>query len=183
MSVIPPSPSPEILPPLPVDADGAVGSSARRLVAAARSTLPARLEASNTPPNAGAAAPIDLDVLVGGRDVRRMTPRQMVDLSLNLYAAGVIDWEEYALLAFQPELHPDYDLTIGALTGEPAAPDTPRDFIDHWRRRLAFEQRHGAGDPDILGRVSRIVLVLRQIDRSVKVVGQEVAQRVPSAGR
>ncbi len=104
--------------------------------------------------------------LLGSRDVRRMTPRQMVDLSLELYAAGVLDWEDYALLAFQPELHPDYDSTIGALTGEPAAPDLPRDFVAHWRWRLDFERRHTSDDPDRLRRTARILKVLCRIDRS-----------------
>ena len=66
----------------------------------------------------------------------------MADVSLELYASGTIAFEEYELLAFQPELHPDYNLTIGALTGELAGPDKARDFVAQWEERLNFERRH-----------------------------------------
>ncbi len=36
---------------------------------------------------------------------------------MDLHVAGVLPWEGYAMLAFQPELHPDYDRTVGALIG------------------------------------------------------------------
>ena len=65
---------------------------------------------------------------------------------MDLYMVGVITWEEHAMLAFQPELHPDYDQTVGALTGEKADPDRPRDYVAIWEARLAFERKHNAGD-------------------------------------
>ena len=65
--------------------------------------------------------------VTGGLDTRRASPREMTDLSLDLYAAGILSYDDYAVLAFQPELHPDYDRTIGALTGEAARPEGRRD--------------------------------------------------------
>ncbi|MBO6520646.1 MAG: hypothetical protein JJ900_08120 [Rhodospirillales bacterium] len=75
-------------------------------------------------------------------DVRYMTPREMQDYSQNLYAAGVISFEDYEALAFQPDLHPDFARTIGALTGEKPQPDRPRDYIRQWSDRVEYTQRY-----------------------------------------
>jgi hypothetical protein len=115
------------------------------------------VKAPARPDRAGAA---DTDA---GLDVRSLTPRQMVDISMDLYVGGVLGWEEYAMLAFQPELHPDYDRTIGALTGEKAEPDRPRDFVAQWEGRLTFEEKHNADHPEFVGRTRRIVAALTQL--------------------
>ena len=60
--------------------------------------------------------------LIGDVDTHNLTPRQMANLSLDFYAAGVISFEDYALLAFQPELHPDYNSTIPFETFRRAKP-------------------------------------------------------------
>ena len=99
-----------------------------------------------------------------GLDLRNMSPRQMTEASFDLYVAGLLQREEYALLAFQPELHPDYDRTIGALTGEKAKPDRRRDFIAAWEERLAFERKYNQGDPETLKRTLRIVTLFRSIE-------------------
>lgn len=96
-------------------------------------------------------------------DARNISPRQIAEISMDLYVSGALSWEEYALLAFQPELHPDYERTIGALTGEQAEPNRPRDFIAQWQKRLAFERKYNADKPDLVARSQRIVDVLRQL--------------------
>ena len=106
---------------------------------------------------------LSLRRLIGDVDIRRLSPRQMSETSMDLYVAGILPWEEYAMLAFQAELHPDYDKTIGALTGEPAAPDRPRDFLSLWEERLRFEEKHNAETPHLVARTRRIVQVFRQI--------------------
>lgn len=93
-------------------------------------------------------------------DARLATPRQVSELSMELYLAGWLSFEESALLGFQPELHPDYDRTIGALTGEAAEPDRPRDFISLWQDRRAFELRHNPNDFVLHQRIERIISVL-----------------------
>jgi len=103
-------------------------------------------------------------------DVRNLTPRQAAEFGMDLHVAGVLPWEEYAMLAFQPELHPDYDRTVGALIGEKAQPDRPRDFVAMWQERLAFERKYNAGDPKLIARTARIVTVLRQIETPTSVV-------------
>lgn len=110
-----------------------------------------------------APRPSALRERVGVVDARYISPRQISEISLDLYVNGALAWEEYAMLAFQPELHPDYDKTIGALTGEPADPDRPRDFVEQWETRLSFERRYNADQPQLLSRTERIVGVLKQL--------------------
>ncbi len=98
-------------------------------------------------------------------DIRRQTPRQIGEVGMDLYVKGVIAWEEYSLLAFQSELHPDYERTIGALTGEKAEPDRPRDYVALWEERLAFERRHNSADDDRVRSAQRLVDVLRRLDK------------------
>lgn len=111
-----------------------------------------------------------LGELIPDTDVRNMSPRQAADLGMDLYVAGVLPWEEYAMLAFQPELHPDFARTIGALTGQKAEPDRPRDFVAIWEDRLAFERQHNAADTRRIDRTERIVTVLLQIASPTNVV-------------
>ena len=105
-----------------------------------------------------------------GLDLRNFTPRQMANLSMDLYVSGILEWDEYAMLAFQPELHPDYDRTIGALTGEKAKPDGPRDFIAEWEGRHRFEEEHNPEDRKLVQHTLRIVNVLKQIESPTNVV-------------
>jgi len=134
------------------------------------------LASSPSPPTqasssgAEAQGTASLTRLIGNVDIRHLSPRQMAETSLDLYVAGILPWEEYAMLAFQPELHPDYDKTIGALTGEKAAPDRPRDFLNVWEERLKFEQKYNADNPQLVDRTQRIVQVFRQIDSPTNLV-------------
>ena len=61
-----------------------------------------------------ARAMVDQDV-----DIRFCSPREMASLSLELYVRGLVSWDEYVRLAFQPELHPDYDRVDLAQVREP----------------------------------------------------------------
>ena len=99
----------------------------------------------------------------GDINVRNVSPRQMSDSSIYLYALGVLTWEEYSMLAFQPELQPDYDQTVGALTGQKAKPDAPRDFIILWEERMTFTQRHNPADAKVVQRTRHIISVLKKL--------------------
>ncbi len=103
-------------------------------------------------------------------DIRQISPRKMTQMSMDLYVAGIIEWEEYEMLAFQAELHPDYDKTIGALTGEPARPDHPKDFIEEWERRLAFQRRYNPDNIRRIRRTEHIKNILHQIDAPTHLV-------------
>jgi hypothetical protein len=99
-----------------------------------------------------------------GVNVRNMSPRQMSELSLDLYVAGYLQWDEYEILAFQPELHPDFDRTIGALTGETAKPDRPRDYVVEWEDRYDFEVRNNPGDAKRVERNLRILTLFKKVE-------------------
>jgi len=62
-----------------------------------------------------------------------ISPRTMVELSHDLFSSGHLTKDQHDVLSFQSELMPNYDVTIGALTGEPAEPDRPRDYTEIWR--------------------------------------------------
>jgi hypothetical protein len=106
-------------------------------------------------------------------DVRRIAPRETSELSMALYVEGVLSWDEHSMLAFQPELHPDYEATIGALTGKEAEPDRPRDLVKLWEEKLSFELRHAdqsAVSRKNLATAQKIASVLRLIDQPVDMV-------------
>lgn len=100
----------------------------------------------------------------------KLSPRQMVTLSLDLYIAGKLSFEDYAELAFQPELHPDFNATIGALTGEKAEPDRPRDFVRLWQDKAEFHRRHNNDRQDLIEQSERIANVLSKIKSPANVL-------------
>ncbi len=158
----------------PAAADPAVADLARRAPPRLRPS-PSAIKALPAPkpePAAATSAPArsPLRQLIGDVDLHRLSPRQMANLSQDLYAAGVVSFDDYAALAFQPELHPDFARTIGALTGERAEPDRPRDFVRLWEDRAEFQRRHNAGRADLVRQDERIARVLRQIDAPTNVV-------------
>jgi len=97
-------------------------------------------------------------------NARAMTPRQMQVLSLDLYASGILSWEEHVELVFQPDLHPDFARTIGALTGEKPLPDRPRDYVRVWEQKLDFERRFAPAKSRAKEHALHILSVLRRIE-------------------
>ena len=93
-----------------------------------------------------------------------MSPRQMADWAHEMYMAGAMNWQEY-LTAMPSELHPDYDSTVGALTGERARPDHPRDMLREWEEKLAFVKRYNEWDADGVRRTERIVTLLKRQEK------------------
>ena len=181
----PSAPGPGRQPPpaapavIPGEAPKAVKAVAERAVKAPapEKNLPA-LPAAKEPPGVGgggAAKPVlkvrsAIYELIGDVDTHHLSPRQMSELSLDLYATGAISFDDYSALAFQPELHPDFDRTIGALTGERADPDRPRDFVRLWDDRADFQRRHNAARADLVEQSERIASVLRQIETPISMV-------------
>lgn len=102
-------------------------------------------------------------VAVPRQDVRRLTPKDVVRLSRDLYVAGQLGEDEYTLLSFQPELHPAFARTIGALTGETAEPDRSHDVIRWWEDRVEFECRYPDPSTDRIRPSKRILDVLRDV--------------------
>lgn len=100
----------------------------------------------------------------GPRQSRRMSPRQMAQWAREMYLGGALGQQDY-LAAIPAELHPDYDRTVGALTGQPAHPDLPRDMIREWEEKVAFLRRHHDGHDDSLRQAERILALLRKPKR------------------
>mgnify|MGYP006876824910 CR=1 FL=1 len=130
---------------------------------------PGILVKSNVPEEPEA---VDAEVqeVLGSRNIRFISPREMAELALDLYVAGFVDWDEYAALAFQAELQPAFNKTIGALTGHKAEPDRPRDYVQIWERRLAFEREHMPNKRGLIESSQHIIEVLRELERPLKLV-------------
>ena len=103
-------------------------------------------------------------------NIRQISPRKIMETGYDLYTIGAIGWEEYEMLAFQPELHPDYNKTIGALIGEKAQPDRSQDYIEIWEKRLLFERRYNPDNTRTIRQTEHLVSILRQIDRPTNLV-------------
>lgn len=74
-------------------------------------------------------------------DVTNISPRDMANLSGELYQTGNITFKQHAMLSFQIELNPSYDSTIGKLTGKVSQPDTSRNFLSEWQDKLEHSVR------------------------------------------
>jgi hypothetical protein len=75
-------------------------------------------------------------------DLRNVSPREFADITHELYMEGTLSWDEFQMVGFPTELNPRYDETIGALTGEMARPDHPKDMLGRWEQRVEFERRY-----------------------------------------
>ncbi|MBK8907089.1 MAG: hypothetical protein IPM60_04065 [Rhodospirillales bacterium] len=96
------------------------------------------------------------------RDLRRITAWELVRLGRELYVAGHLNDEELALLTRQPDLHPAFDRTIGALIGERADPDRRRDAIAAWESRLRFHQSY-PDDAAPTKHISHVLTILHAV--------------------
>lgn len=92
---------------------------------------------------------------------KMMSPRELAEWAHEMYVQGSLSWEEYRCAACHPELSADYNSTVGALTGEPADPDRPRDMVREWEDRLAFLLRHNPSDHKRIHRLEKIIAALR----------------------
>ena len=146
--------------PPPVTSQGATD-----LVLYKSATPPAALETSNS----DSSQPTQIsNPTIAAVDFRNASPRQIANISLDLYAAGMLSYEDYTALAFQPELHPDYDRTVGALTGKPASPDQQRDYVEIWNERLRFDLRHNQKSSPSVKQAARIYNLLKGLGRPIR---------------
>jgi hypothetical protein len=95
-------------------------------------------------------------------DPRAMSPRQLADWAHEMYLCRMLTWEEYCMAGFPPELHPQYNRTVGALTGKLAQPDAPRNMIRVWEERLSFMLRYYDPDEQDVLRVEKLLRLLRR---------------------
>ena len=93
---------------------------------------------------------------------RRMTPRQLAHWAHEMYLAGALTWEDYLFAGFPAELHPDYNRTVGVLTGRRAQPDWPRDMVREWEDRVAFARRHNDPCDGTVRRAEKVLTLLHR---------------------
>lgn len=89
-----------------------------------------------------AALPAPAEPQAPRYDMRNISPRDFADATHELYLDGTLSWDEFKMVGFPSELDPRYDETIGALTGEKANPDQPKDMLGQWEQRVDFEKRY-----------------------------------------
>ena len=99
-----------------------------------------------------------------GIGVRQMSPRQLAEWAHEMYVCGALNWQEYRFAGFHAELHPDYNATVGAVTGQQAGPDRQRDMIREWEDRLAFFHRHNAPQDATVRRAEKVLALLYRPD-------------------
>ena len=81
--------------------------------------------------------------IVADYNIEYMSHRDMADLSNRLYKEGIITQEESRVLAFQPELHPDFDFTTENETNDFTEPDGKRNYLHLWREKVALYEEVG----------------------------------------
>ena len=70
-------------------------------------------------------------------DVRNMSPKQMSQMSQQLFDSGLISFEDHALLSFQPEMNYETQQIL------PGNPEQPKDFIQQWEEQRQFHLKEG----------------------------------------
>ena len=96
-------------------------------------------------------------------DVKNITPRNMAQMSQELYDNNSISLKNHAFMSFQPELNPSYNNTIGKFTHTTAQPDTPRNFLDEWKERLEEQLQSGASS-EIINNTKEVISILDNLD-------------------
>jgi len=152
----PPSP---VIWPVPTKEESSPGRPGRNVVVFEPAKPP-----QEVPGSGRALTESPLKQIIADINARAITPRQMQVLSLDLYANGILSWEEHVELVFQPDLHPDFARTIGALTGEKPLPDQPRDYVRVWEQKLEFERRFAPAKSLAKERALYILSILRRIE-------------------
>jgi len=70
-------------------------------------------------------------------NVRQMTPKDMSQMSQQLFDSGLIEFEDHALLSFQPTMNYQTQQVL------PSDADQPRDFIEQWEAQKAMHLSQG----------------------------------------
>ncbi|MBN1943820.1 MAG: hypothetical protein JW849_11055 [Phycisphaerae bacterium] len=96
-------------------------------------------------------------------NVRDMTPKQMIEISRRLYLLGAISLPEYAVMSFQPHLHPDFNANAESYRSMFKSPSRRRDYIRAWQEHLDFVQRYHP-DPVSLSLSKEILDLLQSFE-------------------
>lgn len=89
-------------------------------------------------------------------NVRRLSPRQMISLSRELFNIGLINYDQHAILCVHPETNPRFKPQPGR------GADVPRDFVTYWENRLNEQVLYGT--PQGVEDVQDILILLARLD-------------------
>jgi hypothetical protein len=78
-------------------------------------------------------------------DVHAISSTELNIMSSELYDAGIISREEFAMLSFQPEMSNNYD-AVGAQGIRRPDPTRDRDALAEWERILRTQEQFGSSD-------------------------------------
>ncbi|MBS3820588.1 MAG: hypothetical protein GVY16_06210 [Planctomycetes bacterium] len=78
-------------------------------------------------------------------DVHAISSTELNVMSSDLYDAGIISREEFAMLSFQPEMSNNYD-AVGAQGIKRPDPTRNRDALAEWERILRTQEQLGSSD-------------------------------------
>lgn len=106
-------------------------------------------------------------------DLRVISPHDFACFAYELYMAGELNWEEYLLTGFPSEMHPRFNETIGALTGEYATPNAPKDMLSAWEDRVDFLSRYQP-NADRTETVQRVLGVLSRYHTHLGIEGVDL---------
>lgn len=90
-------------------------------------------------------------------DVREASPREIIDLSSQLYKANAISYDDHINLSFQPEVNLDSDLESKPFSHE------KKDYIVIWQAKEQNVIRFG-GDRNQIEDTHRIQAILTYVD-------------------
>lgn len=76
-------------------------------------------------------------------NLEAITPRQIMQLSNQLFETQVISLKQHSLLSFQPDMREDYEQVFGD-SGRPRQPDTTTNLMSDWRELLESKENGGA---------------------------------------
>lgn len=109
---------------------------------------------------------LSMNDIVEKYDVTNISPAQMVLLAKELYTSRLISEIEFAYLSFQPELHPNYNATIGKNTGKVAQPDKPRNYIEVWENQVHEDLRRDSLNIAKSWRIMKIMHHLHELKQT-----------------
>ena len=102
------------------------------------------------------------DPIAAKYDVRNISSLELTLLGNELFAAGRINREELAMLAFQPELNKNYDL-VGAQIDCKPDPNKPKNAIADWTEVLN-NQIEFQCSPYFIAQTRRVIEILSSLD-------------------
>lgn len=96
-------------------------------------------------------------------DVTNISPKEMAEMSQQLFDSGNITLKQHSMLSFQPELNPSYNSTIGKMTDTIAQPDVPRNFLGEWKDLLEHQMNNGYPE-HIIQNTKEVVSILDNLN-------------------